>query len=165
MLHIEGDAGERSLDAPVIAQPFRNFEAQALLYERRRLVCVQVVEFGSFLSGDCEGVVEPVTRDQTGPCTSASNERVGGHRDPVAEVAEIARMHADLGERFVEPLCDRARRIGGARGNLPSRHTATLPVEKTDIGEGAPGIDGNPPSHIAVPGDAEAIAIDLVRMR
>ena len=142
---------ERSFDAPVIAQPFRDFEAESPLYQHWRFVRLQVVEFGSFLSPDFEKVAEAVTRDQTGPCTSVLNERIGGHRSPVAEVRDIARIHAEPGERFTESRRDRQRRISGARGNLPNSDATALLVEEADIGEGAAGIDANPPSHIAVP--------------
>jgi hypothetical protein len=140
-----GNLIERSFNVPTIAQPFRHLEAQRPLYEHRPFVCLQIVKFGSLLSTDFQKIAEPVTRDQTGRRTSMLNERIGGHRGPVAEVGDIARVHADLGERFAEPFCDRQRRIGGGRGNLPNGDTPALLFEQADIGEGAAGIDANPP--------------------
>jgi hypothetical protein len=148
---MHGGLIERSFNASVIAQPFRHFEAQPPLYEHRRFVRLQVVKHGPFLSTDFEKVAEAVTCDQTGRCTSMLNERIGGHRGPVAEVGDVARVHADLGERFTEPLCDPERRVCGGRGNLPNGDAPALFFEQADNGEGAGGIDTNPPRHLSVP--------------
>ena len=56
---------ERSFDAPVIAQPFRDFEAESPLYQHWRFVRLQVVEFGSFLSPDFEGSGANSQHEQT----------------------------------------------------------------------------------------------------
>jgi hypothetical protein len=75
------------------------------------------------------------------------DQRIGRHGRAVPEIGDIAGLRGDLGERFANPLCDRVRGIGGGRGNLPNRDIATAILEQADIGEGAAGIDADPPRH------------------
>ena len=42
---------EHGFDAPIVAQPVRHFKAQPAFDEHRRLVCLQIVEIGSFFAG------------------------------------------------------------------------------------------------------------------
>src|SRR5215831_623691 len=128
-------------DAPIMAQSFGHLEAQPPRYEHRWFVCLQIVKFGSFLPTYLQKISEAVTRDQTDQRASMLDESISGHRGSMAEIRDVACAHACLSERFREPLCDRKRRIGGGRGNLPNRDTPALLVEQADIGEGAAGID------------------------
>ena len=75
------------------------------------------------------------------------DQRIGRHCGAVAEIGDIACLRGDLGERFANPLCDRARGIGGGLGNLPNCDIASAILEQEDIGEGAAGIDADPPCH------------------
>jgi hypothetical protein len=75
------------------------------------------------------------------------DQRIGRHSRAVPEIGDIACLRGELGERFTNSFCDRVRGIGRGRGYLPNRDLAALLLEQTDIGEGAAGIDADPPRH------------------
>jgi len=142
---------ECGFDAPVVAQSLRHFAAQPALDQHGRFVRLKIVKFGAFLPADFEQVAKAVAGDQTGRGTTVLDQRIGRHCRAVAEIGNIACLRGDLGERFANPHCDRVRGISGGRGNFPNRDLAALFVEQADIGEGAAGIDADPPRHWSVP--------------
>ena len=103
---------ERGFDTSVVAQPFRHFPAQPALDEHWGFVRLQIVQVGPFLPTNFEEVAKPAAGDQPGRCAAMLNQRIGRHRRPVAEIADIACLRSKLCERFADAMRDRMRGIG-----------------------------------------------------
>jgi hypothetical protein len=138
---------ECGFETSVVEQPFGHFAAEPALDQYRGFVRLKVVKIWPPLPADLEQVAKAVSGDQAGWCAAMLDQRIGRHGRPVTEIGDVACLRGALSERFANPLCDRVRGIGGGRGYLPNRDIATAILEQADIGEGAAGIDADPPCH------------------
>ena len=102
---------QRRFHRAVVAHALGHFQAQVARHQRRGLVGLQVVQVGAFLPTDLQQVAKTLGGDQPGLHTAMLDQRVGRDGRAVAEVADRARLHADLLDTFRDTLGDAARRI------------------------------------------------------
>ena len=146
----EGIQVQRDLHRAVMAEAFRDFQAQVAGHQRGRFVDLQVIQVGALLATDFKQVAEAVRGDQAGLDAAVLDQGVGGHRGAVAEIPDLVRRAADKGDTFLHALGDAARGIVWRGGNLPDVHPAGGIVEQADIGKGSARVDADPPGHAVV---------------
>ena len=148
---------ERNIHLAGMAHALGDLEAQAALDQSRRLVGENVVEVGPLLPADLEQIAEAVGGDETGGHALVLDQRIGGDRGAMAEIADrrcglIARLRRDAAHAFIDALRDAARGIVGRRRNLPDLDAAFGLFEQADVGECPAGIHAHAPtSHVGSP--------------
>ena len=74
---------------PLVVHPLLNFKAKAAINQRPDLVCLQVIEVGSFLSADFQQITKSPCSNQCGFCSPSLQDRIGGYRRPMHETTDF----------------------------------------------------------------------------
>ena len=92
---------------PVRQPPLRYLEAQRPLYERLRMVEMDVVHPGPGLPANLQQIAEAFRGHERDPAAAALDERVGSDRGAVGETAHPRGIEAVFGQHLADAVDDR----------------------------------------------------------
>ena len=137
--------GQRPVDGPVGQDPFSYCEGEPTWHQRLGFLQPRVVHVEAVLAADQQGVAEPFSDEQRGPCALALADGVGHQRRTVHHGAQRLRRQLTCLQLAHQRGAHTGGRLANRGQHLADLEAATLPVYEQQVRESPADIDSCPP--------------------